>query len=61
MSGRASDSSALQGIRVSMAAVAVVGYVAFDWQFGGESGAVPTVLAILAVALAVGVTLSRRL
>lgn len=43
-------------------AVAIVGYVFFDWQFSdGASNPVAFGLAILAVAVAVGVTLRDRL
>jgi hypothetical protein len=51
----------LQVVGLLFAAVAVVGYLAFDWQFGGDSGPIPLALAAVAVALAVGSELQARL
>jgi ABC-type Fe3+-siderophore transport system permease subunit len=42
------------------AVVAAVGYVAFDWRFGGDSSPVVLALAAVAVALAVGSELRSR-
>jgi hypothetical protein len=61
MPGRATDSSSLRFVGAAVAVVAVIGYVVFGWRFGGDSGTVPTALAVLAVAVGVGVTLYRRL
>jgi len=43
------------------AVVAAVGYLAFDWQFGGDSSPVVLVLALAAVVVAVGSELRSRL
>jgi uncharacterized membrane protein YhhN len=50
------------GVALGVAAflVGIVGYVAFGWRFGGDGGTVPTVLGLLAVAVAVAVTVLRR-
>jgi hypothetical protein len=45
----------------AFAVVAVVGFVVFGWRFGSDSGSVPTALAAVAVLVAVGTTLYRRL
>ncbi|MDH5019559.1 hypothetical protein [Halobacterium rubrum] len=47
------DAGRLQVVGIVFAVVAVVGTVAFDWQFGGDTGPVPFALATLAVVLAV--------
>jgi hypothetical protein len=61
MPGRADESRPLQLVGAAVALVAVVGTLAFNWQFGGDSGVLPTALAVMAVVLAVGVTAYRRL
>jgi len=43
------------------AVVAAVGYLAFDWQFGGDANPVVLALAAAAVVLAVGSEVSTRL
>jgi hypothetical protein len=48
-------------VGAAFALVAVVGYLAFGWQFGGETDGVPLAIGLGAVAVAVGVTLYRRL
>lgn len=44
-----------------LAVVAAVGYLAFDWQFGGDSSPFVLALAGVAVAVAVGSELRSRL
>jgi hypothetical protein len=61
MPGKPSDSRKMSIVGAAFGLVAVVGYLVLDWQFGGETGGVPLALAVAAVALAVGVTLYRRL
>lgn len=48
-------------VGVVFAVVAAVGYLAFDWQFGGDTSPFVLALAALAVALAVGSELRNRL
>jgi hypothetical protein len=61
MFGRRSDSRALQVVGVAVAAIAVVGSVAFGWDFSGfDDGIVPVALGVGALVLAVGATLYRR-
>lgn len=43
------------------AVIAAVGYLAFDWQFGGDSSPFVLALAAVAVAVAVGSELRSRL
>ena len=43
------------------AVVAAVGYLAFDWGFGGDTSPFVLALAAIAVAVAVGSELSTRL
>jgi hypothetical protein len=60
MPGRASESTSLRLIGAVAAVVGLVGYVVLGWRFDGTSGAVPTGLAVLAVAIALGATVYRR-
>lgn len=46
-------------VGVVAAVVGLVGYVVFDWRFDGTSGPIPTALALVAVAIAIGATLLR--
>jgi uncharacterized membrane protein len=48
-------------VGLAFAIVAAVGYVAFGWRFGGDSGPIPLAIAAVAVALAVGSELRDRL
>lgn len=50
----------MQFVGLLVAAVAVVGYVLYDWQFGGEVQPVPAAIAIACVVLAIAVSLYRR-
>lgn len=43
------------------AVVAVIGYVAFGWRFGGDTSPVAVAIALVAVALAVGSSVWNRL
>lgn len=61
MPGRANESPSLQLVAAAIALVAVVGYVAFGWRFGGDSSTMSTALAVVAVAIAIGATAYRRL
>jgi hypothetical protein len=47
------DVDRLQVVGIVFALVAVVGTIAFDWEFGGDTGPVPFALAAVAVVLAV--------
>ena len=60
MPGRPAESRSLRIVGALVALVAVIGFVAFDWQWGGGDP-LPTLLGVAAAALAVGVTLYRRL
>ena len=56
-----SRSRAIQALAVLAFVVGLVGYVAFGWRFdGGTDSPVALVLALLAVAVAVGATLRNR-
>ena len=59
MPGRPSQSRSLQIVGAVVALVAVVGAVAFDWQWG-SGDPVPTLLGVAVAALAVAVTIYRR-
>jgi lipopolysaccharide export LptBFGC system permease protein LptF len=59
MPGRPAESRPLQFVGALVALVAVIGFVVFDWEWGGGDP-LPTVLGVAAAALAVGVTLYRR-
>ena len=61
MPGRANESPSLQLVAAAIALVAVVGYVALGWRFGGDSSATTTAIALVAVAIAIGATAYRRL
>lgn len=61
MPGNPSSSGRMSLVGAAFALVAVVGYLAFGWQFGGETDGVPLAIGLGAVAVAVGVTLYRRL
>ncbi|WP_313694734.1 hypothetical protein [Halorarum halobium] len=54
-----SGSRPLQFVGVVAAAMAVVGSVAFGWEFGGPTGTVPFVLGVGFVVVAVGWTVLR--
>ncbi|WP_424017945.1 hypothetical protein ACOZ4N_19045 [Halorientalis pallida] len=60
MPGRPAESAPLQLVGALAALVAVVGYVVYDWQWG-SGDPLPTALGLAVAALAVGVTLYRRL
>lgn len=60
MPGSPSDSGPMQLVGMLVAAVAVVGYVLYDWQFGGEVQPIPAAIAVACVVLAVAVTVYRR-
>jgi hypothetical protein len=59
MVGRSSESRTLQYVGFAVAGVAVVGTVAFGWEFGGDDQ-LPLALGAAAVVVAVVVTLVRR-
>lgn len=60
MPGKASDSRVMQVVGAAVAGVAVVGHFVFGWQFGDVSDPVPIAVGLIAAALAIGWTLSRR-
>lgn len=60
MPGNPSSSGPGQVVGMLVAAVAVVGYVLYDWQFGGEVQLVPAAIAVGCVVLAVALTVYRR-
>jgi hypothetical protein len=60
MPGRPTESRSLQVVGALVALVAVVGYTFYDWQWG-SGDPLPTALGLAVAALAVGVTLYRRL
>jgi hypothetical protein len=56
-----SDSRALQVVGFVVAAIAVVGTVALDWDFGGlDDGVLPLAIALVAVVVAVSATIYTR-
>jgi len=56
-----SDSRALQLVGLVVAAVAVVGTVVLDWDFGGlDDGVLPVALGVAAAVVAVGAVRYRR-
>jgi len=59
MVGRSSESRTLQYVGFAVAAVAVVGTVAFGWEFGGDDP-LPLALGVAAVVAAVAVTVVQR-
>ena len=60
MPGSPSESGPMQLVGLLVAAVAVVGYVVYDWQFGGEVQPIPATIAVGCVVLAVAVAAYRR-
>ncbi|MFC3477132.1 hypothetical protein [Halobacterium litoreum] len=54
-------SGQLPRVGIAFALVAVVGYVALGWRFGGDTDPAAVAIALVAVALAVGSTLRDRL
>jgi hypothetical protein len=54
------DSNPLPIVGLLFATVGLVGYVVFGWRFGGDSTTAANVLALAAVAVAIGATLWRR-
>ena len=58
MPGKPSQSRPLQYVGALVAAVAVVGTVAFGWEFGGTDP-VPVALGVAVAAVAVGATAYR--
>lgn len=60
MIGGRNSSQRLQLAGLVFCLIAVVGSVVYGWEFGGDTGPVPTVLGIVAVALALVVTVRRR-
>lgn len=61
MPGRSSDSTVVQYIGAFVALVAIIGYLAFDWQFGSADGIVPYVVGLGCVIVAIGWTIYQRL
>lgn len=61
MPGRSSNSRPLQFVGALIALVAVVGYVAFDWQFGGSTEPTPFAIGAVVAAVAVAATAYRVL
>lgn len=60
MPGRPSQSRPRQYIGALVALIALVGYVVFDWRFGGTDGIVPFAIGTVCVIIAVGWTLYQR-
>jgi hypothetical protein len=58
--GRSSSTAVGTAIGVLFAVVGAVGYVVFGWRLGGASGTLPTVLAGVAVTVAIGLTVYRN-
>ncbi|MFD1589003.1 hypothetical protein ACFR9U_18645 [Halorientalis brevis] len=40
--------------------IAVAGSIVYDWEFGGSADPLPSALAVLAVAIAIAVTVLRN-
>jgi hypothetical protein len=59
MPGRASGSTSLRYVGVAVALVALIGWLALGWEFGGDEFA-PAVVGAVAAAVAVGLALYRR-
>lgn len=59
MPGRSSQSTGVQLIGALVAAIAIVGYVVFDWRFGGAEDSLPYAIGLGVAILAVGLTLYR--
>lgn len=55
------NSPALQLVGVVACLVGLVGYVAFGWRFDSSGGPLVTAVAVVCVALAVGVTVWRSM
>lgn len=47
-------------VGVVAAVIGVIGFVAFGWRFGGDSGTIPTAVGVAFAAVAVAWTLYRR-
>ncbi|RXK51821.1 multidrug transporter [Halorientalis pallida] len=60
MPGRPAESRSLQVVGALVALVAVIGYTVYDWQWG-SGDPLPTAIGLAVAALAIGVTLYRRL
>lgn len=61
MPGRSSNSRPLQIVGALVALVAVVGYVAFDWRFGGSTEPTPFAIGVVVAVVAVVATAYRLL
>lgn len=55
MTAKHSDNSLLQAAGMGVFAVAVVGGVAFGWDFSGSPGRIPAAIGVAAAALATAV------
>ncbi|MFC5368149.1 hypothetical protein [Salinirubrum litoreum] len=56
-----SDSPTLQLVGAVVFVVALVGAALYGWSFGGSSGDLPTMIGVGVAAVAVGVTIYKRL
>lgn len=61
MPGRASSSRTLQYVGAITAVIGVIGYVNFGWRFGETDNAIPFVLGVICVGIAVGWELYQRI
>ncbi|MFB6179390.1 MAG: hypothetical protein ABEI77_06670 [Halorientalis sp.] len=59
MPGRYSNDWRVRLLGVAFFLVAAVGTVVFDWRFGGSGDPLPTALGLVAVGVALAVTLLR--
>ncbi|NHN46597.1 hypothetical protein G9464_03165 [Halostella sp. JP-L12] len=57
---RLGSQSALTYVGVVAAVIGAIGFVAFGWRFGGDSGTVPTAVGVAFAAVAIVWTLYRR-
>ncbi|MXR51751.1 hypothetical protein GRX03_09060 [Halovenus sp. WSH3] len=55
MTARHTDSRLLRAVGAGVFAVAVVGGVAFGWDFSGSTGTIPAAIAVAAAAVATAV------
>ena len=54
-------SDRLQYLGAVVAGIAVLGYLVFDWRFGGTNGIVPFTIGAGVAIMAIGITLYTRL
>lgn len=60
MPGKRRSSKAVQYLGALVAAIAVFGYVVFDWDFAGATDPVPFALGVVVAILAIGLTLYQK-